>query len=181
LEAGSDSPFEGLAPTQLPGFTRRARPRFERLDVELIPGSNIRPYPLATHSDLRSPVTPASPARPGEIIPLYMTGLGPVDPPVATGAPGPSEPLASLVLPLRCSFPGSENTPAPEIVFAGLAPGLIGSYLVSLRVPQETRSTELEFRCTIDAEDVFEYDQIAIPIRTRPVAPRTRGFFNRPN
>ena len=86
-----------------------------------------QPYALAVHGDWNGLITAENRARPGEVIHLYMTGLGPVAPAVETGAPSPAEPPARVVLPLACS-------PA-EVLFAGLAPGFAGYYQVTLRIP----------------------------------------------
>ena len=100
---------------------------------------SLSPYPLATRQDFSALITRANPARRGEIIHLYMTGLGPVEPAVASGEPGPSDPPARLITPLRCVFfPG--EIPA-EVFFAGLAPGFVGYYQVSLRIPLDAQSS----------------------------------------
>jgi uncharacterized protein (TIGR03437 family) len=85
-------------------------------------------------------VTPENRARSGEIIHLYMTGLGPVDPPVETEAPSPSNPPARLRLPLSCRFAGDDRfmtEQAADILFAGLAPGFAGYYQVTIRIPDD--------------------------------------------
>ena len=65
------------------------------------------------HSDF-SLVSTASPAKVGETVLIYLTGLGAVTPPVAAGAAAPSNPLASATVPdvyidgvkARVVFPG---------------------------------------------------------------------------
>jgi uncharacterized protein (TIGR03437 family) len=112
---------------------------------------SLSPYPLAVHEDFSALITRANPSRRGEIVHLYMTGLGPVEPVVPTGEPAPSDPPARLVTPLRCVFfPG--EVPA-EVFFAGLAPGFVGYYQVSLRIPLEAKSSDGDtlFSCGISA------------------------------
>jgi len=77
----------------------------------------------------------------GTIIQVYATGLGPTDPAVKTGEPGPSNPAAVLVAgtQLTATLGG---VPA-EIQFKGLAPGYVGLYQVNLKVPSGLPSGEL--------------------------------------
>ena len=84
------------------------------------------------NSDL-TPVTPSSPAVRGEIVAIYATGLGPVNPPVATGAPAPSaEPFARTTDTPLVSFGGVYAATVP---FSGLAPRYVGVYQVNAQVP----------------------------------------------
>jgi len=83
----------------------------------------------------------ANPAVRGTIIQVYATGLGPTDPAVKTGEPGPSNPAAVLVAgtQLTATLGG---VPA-EIQFKGLAPGYVGLYQVNLKVPSGLPSGDL--------------------------------------
>ncbi len=78
------------------------------------------------HQDWSGIVSLASPARPGEAIHFYILGLGPVDPPVKDGEPGPTSPLSLVTTPVQCNAP---------VLFAGLAPGLIGFYQLDVHLP----------------------------------------------
>jgi uncharacterized protein (TIGR03437 family) len=78
------------------------------------------------HQDWSSAVLYSIPARPGEFIHYYVLGVGPVDHPVASGKPSPSQPLSNAISPPVCDW---------EVAFAGLAPGLTGFYQLTLRVP----------------------------------------------
>ena len=69
----------------------------------------------------------------GEIVQFYFTGLGPVTPQVADGKPSPASPLSQLTTPLKTSFLLLGG--APQVLFAGLAPGLTGVYQVSIQLP----------------------------------------------
>jgi uncharacterized protein (TIGR03437 family) len=88
------------------------------------------PYVLAAHEDFRALVTEASPAREGEIVHLYATGLGAVSPPVATGAVTPNG-IYTAQAPLNCTF----GFQAATVLFAGLAPGTVGVNQIDVRVP----------------------------------------------
>ena len=72
--------------------------------------------PVAYHQDWSGPVTM-------DIVYLYATGLGPVQPAAQTGVPAGA---AMGTLPLSCNAP---------LMYAGLAPGLIGYYQLNVRMP----------------------------------------------
>jgi uncharacterized protein (TIGR03437 family) len=93
--------------------------------------------PLVVHEDFRGLVTQDDPAHPGEILHLYVTGLGPVSPAVRTGEPAPASPLSIVTEQLHVFWQGSlpTNMPRPEVLFAGLAPGMAGVYQVDVRTP----------------------------------------------
>ena len=135
LEISSpESPFE-QAPFLLPVGAQM--PRFIRSGVEvLIPGvANFQE--VIVNRDFTSLITAANPARTGDIVHLYMTGLGVVEPPVATNALTPLEPLSIPVAPFECAwFRDGEQRPI-ETLFAGLAPALIGVYQISFRLPAD--------------------------------------------
>jgi uncharacterized protein (TIGR03437 family) len=102
--------------------------------------------PTAVHEDWSALVTPESPARWGEIIHLYFNGLGPVSPRVPTGEAGPSDPPARVTGQFTCEFwDGGRN--ASEVLYAGLAPGMVGIYQVSLRVPAGLRTARPSLNC----------------------------------
>jgi len=112
---------------------------------------------VALHQDFQRFVTLESPAVPGEIVHLFMTGLGAVAPAVATGAPAPAIPPAKLassitfVLANYASHPTRTATYPVEVLFAGLAPNLVGVYQVSLRLPDSTPgSVSADFYLTME-------------------------------
>jgi len=72
-----------------------------------------------------------TPARAGEVISLYATGLGDVTPASPTGQSGPADPLSLATQPVAASIGG---VPA-KVTFAGLAPGYVGVYQVNVLVP----------------------------------------------
>lgn len=77
--------------------------------------------------------TPSTPAPAGGAIQLFMTGQGAVDPAIATGAPS-TAPYPVPLLPVTARIGGRD---AP-VLFAGLAPGLVGLLQVNLEIPRET-------------------------------------------
>jgi uncharacterized protein (TIGR03437 family) len=87
------------------------------------------------HADF-SLVTAASPAKSGETIQVFLTGLGTVTGNTAAGAAGPANPLATTVLPVDIGIIGSDgNFYDGTVTFAGLAPNLGGLYQVNVTLP----------------------------------------------
>jgi uncharacterized protein (TIGR03437 family) len=78
------------------------------------------------HADF-SLVSPSSPAKVGETVQIFLTGLGAVTPPVAAGAAGPSNPLSTTIVP-DVYIDGVFAT----TVFSGLAPTLGGLYQLNV-------------------------------------------------
>jgi uncharacterized protein (TIGR03437 family) len=71
------------------------------------------------------------PAKPGEAIVIYGVGFGPVVPNTPAGEIAPASSRLSGSLQFLFS-----QTPAPEIPYAGLAPGYVGLYQFDIVVPQ---------------------------------------------
>lgn len=76
-------------------------------------------------------ITAANPARRGELLLLYATGMGAVDPPVPAGEAAPSSPPSSTVVAVRIEAGGI----AADVSFSGLAPGYAGLYQVNFSIP----------------------------------------------
>jgi adhesin/invasin len=74
------------------------------------------------------------PAKAGDALVIYCTGLGAVNPPVATGAAAPFSPLASTTLPATVTIGGVQQ----NIFFKGLTPGFAGLYQVNVIVQPGT-------------------------------------------
>jgi uncharacterized protein (TIGR03437 family) len=86
-------------------------------------------YAAAQHGDYTT-ITPQSPAQPGETIVAYLTGLGPVTPSVADGAPGPV-PAATANATYTVYIDGTQAT----TVFVGLTPQAVGLAQINLTIP----------------------------------------------
>jgi uncharacterized protein (TIGR03437 family) len=71
------------------------------------------------------------PAKRGESISIYGTGLGDVSNRPGLGSPSPSNPLASTLVKPTVTI-GGVNA---NVSFAGLAPGFVGLYQVNAQVP----------------------------------------------
>ncbi len=96
----------------------------------------------ALHSDF-SLITDQRPARAGDTILLFGTGLGAVTPAPNTGEPPAG--LTSLTGDLRVTIGGQQ---AP-VRFAGLAPGFVGLYQINADVPAGV-SGQPEIRLVVD-------------------------------
>lgn len=72
------------------------------------------------------------PARRGEVVEIYATGLGAVTNPPVLGEAARSEPLSRTVQQPVVTIGGERA----EVFFSGLTPGLTGLYQVNARVPQ---------------------------------------------
>jgi len=87
---------------------------------------------IIVKSDQITLARPVTPAERGEIIVIYCTGLGAVDPPVVLGQPAPV-PAAKTRTAVKVTIGGK---PA-EVLFSGLTPGFAGLYQVNARVPAD--------------------------------------------
>lgn len=76
----------------------------------------------------------ARPARRGEYVSIFLTGLGAVTNQPASGAPGPSQtPISETILKPTVMIGGVAATP----VFSGLAPFFAGVYQVNVQIPDD--------------------------------------------
>ncbi len=83
---------------------------------------------IVLHQDGLTLVTPQNPARRREVITLYATGLGVLNPAVETGAPAAANGTQAQV---TITF-GTVNG---EVEYAGAAPGFAGLNQINVRIP----------------------------------------------
>jgi uncharacterized protein (TIGR03437 family) len=83
------------------------------------------------HADY-SVVNHDNPALPGEIVQVFLTGLGATSPVVSDGASAPTKPLATVSGPVNVYVGGSLVT---NIQFKGLTPGLASLYQLNVQIP----------------------------------------------
>ena len=121
-------------------------------------------YGATEHVD-GSIVTAANPAKIGETVAVFVTGLGAVTPTIADGAPGPTDTLSEVT-------PGSVTAAiggvAATVTFAGLAPQLSGLYQIDITVPAGL--TAGDNHLYISGPDAYN-SQSLIPISTATSAP----------
>jgi uncharacterized protein (TIGR03437 family) len=118
----SGSPFEQNQTVTVRGMF----PRFEPLG----PGESSVLGFKAVRGDFSGLLT--SNPHPGDVIVLYMTGLGPVSEAVPTGQPAPVDHAVPITGQFTCTF---DPYGSAETLFAGLAPGAVGIYQVNVRLP----------------------------------------------
>ena len=112
------------------------------------PGSNRR-YIAALDGSFVL-ISGSNPARRGQVAQLYVNGLGPVDRTPGNGQISPSEPLARTTTNPLVTIGGR---PA-QLLFSGLAPGIVGLYQVNVVVPADS-PTGPEVELTIQKDGVF--------------------------
>jgi uncharacterized protein (TIGR03437 family) len=88
-------------------------------------------YAAALHAADNSPVTTSNPAKIGEYISVYVTGLGAVSPAITDGAPGPVESLSQTTGKIAVGVAGRAAT----VSYSGLAPQLAGLYQINFQMP----------------------------------------------
>jgi uncharacterized protein (TIGR03437 family) len=112
-------------------------------------------------------VSVEEPSAPGETIVLYGTGFGATKP-VASGL-SLLKRAAPIVGGVQISLNGVDLDP-DAIEYAGVQPGLAGTYQIRLRLPFDV-ADDPEVRVTVDG--VTTQEGIRIPVRTVVVAPES--------
>ena len=82
------------------------------------------------------PGAPSRPARRGEFLEVYATGLGPVTNQPATGAPAAATEVSHTTILPTATIGGEQAT----VSFAGLTPGFVGLYQINVEVPEAAPS-----------------------------------------
>jgi uncharacterized protein (TIGR03437 family) len=107
-------------------------------------------WKVVAHENFAGLVTSANPAKPGEVINLYASGFGPVANQPPDGEPAPSFPLSPLLTPLTVNMILSPSqTVTPTVLFAGLAPGTVGYYQVSIQLPGSLPAGVFSLQATV--------------------------------
>jgi uncharacterized protein (TIGR03437 family) len=87
------------------------------------------------------------PAKPGDIVALYATGLGLTNPPFAAGVlPGSAVWAAGS---FQISL-GGVPLPAANVLYAGVAPGTPGEYQINIQLPASTPDGNLPVVMTVN-------------------------------
>ena len=76
-------------------------------------------------------VDAANPAKAGDVVVVYCTGLGATNPAVRSGEAAPPSPLAKVVMPVAVTIGGQPGM----VQYAGLTPNFVGLYQVNVQVP----------------------------------------------
>ena len=88
--------------------------------------------------------TPDNPAAAGDVIIIYFTGGGALDPPVETGRPAPTAPLSRVVAKAAALIGGDEIVP----LFTGATPGFAGLIQANVVLPADLEAGD--HRLSID-------------------------------
>lgn len=110
------------------------------------PVTNLPTVFRASNNEL---ATDSNPVHKNDTIVIYLTGLGQTSPAIATGNPGPSSPLASVLNTPQVTLGGA----ALPLSFAGLTPGAVGVYQINARIPSSV-TTGLGIPLTISQAGV---------------------------
>ena len=95
---------------------------------------------IAQHGANSAYVTANSPAKPGEVVVIYLSGMGATNPAVKSGQPAPSsEPLARVTNQPTVTLDGQ----TASVQFAGLSPASVGLYQINFVVPKGARTGDL--------------------------------------
>ena len=174
-EVAIQAPWE-LPPGDVP-FSLDIAGDSQFIDSELVKVSPLAPaFELSSadngialfKGDFSGPVT-AWPS-PGDIVQTYMTGLGPVQGSPQTGVPAPSDVLMPLTAAIDCTV--NPQQIAVPVLFAGLAPGTIGIYQVSLQWPASAEQRPLStLQCHITTSDGSASTVGLLPLSLSSVQP----------
>jgi len=99
-----------------------------------------------------------NPAHPGDVITLYLTGMGATTPPVATGTLAPSSPLSTTVVQPQVTI----DTASADILFSGLTPGGVGLYQINIRIPAGIRTGDLQL---VVSQNGVASNTAVVPVR----------------
>ena len=99
-------------------------------------------YAVALNGTTNSLIGPNNPALPGDVVVLYVTGLGPLNQNLVDGFGGPSNPPADTVDPFEVLVAGEQCT----VLFSGLAPGFVGLYQINLVLPGDLPAGNLDIQ-----------------------------------
>jgi uncharacterized protein (TIGR03437 family) len=119
-------------------------------------------YARAQHTDY-SLVTPSSPAKPGETLFVYLTGLGTVTPSVSDGYAAPQDSLTKTTQTITAQIGGQ----TAAVSFSGLTPSSVSLGQVNVVVP--TTATAGDNVIAISGPDSFSSEAL-IPISTTSAA-----------
>ncbi|HSB18003.1 MAG TPA: SBBP repeat-containing protein [Bryobacteraceae bacterium] len=123
-------------------------------------------YGAIQHAADYSLVTPSNPAVRGEVVIVYATGLGPVEPMPETGLAVPVSPLSETVEQPTVTIGGQ---PA-EVLFSGLAPGFAGLYQLNVRIPPDAPEGDAELRVSLPTiRDAWVWEIKLVPRISQPV------------
>lgn len=130
------------------------------------PDAEGPPLTLAANQNFSALITRANPAAPGDIVHFYLTGLGAVENEPPTGHAAPTvPPLPATRDPVVCGSAGHGWL----VLYAGLAPGLVGVYQLTLQIPSDPPFTPDGTTGTACFTSRLNWAQVNVPVRTAAV------------
>lgn len=146
---------------------------------------------LVTHAD-GTPVSPRSPAKGGEALVAYATGLGQTNPPLASGQPAMAAASAQTEFGVDVNYhanalatkPGARSPwllPAAAVFYAGATPGFPGLYQINFIVPpppdglspcadwttMPPGTNVTQTNLTVSIGSVYSFDGVAICVQPK--------------
>lgn len=120
---------DSLAGPAIPIMLQSAAPSLFQLDAATV---------LAVHLN-GSTITAASPARPGEVVVLFASGLGPTNP---AAIPNQIPQQAASVTPMSSFSMMINGSPvsSQQILYAGVVPTFAGLFQINVQLPASTPS-----------------------------------------
>ena len=120
---------DGLAGPAIPIMLQSAAPSLFQLDATTV---------LAVHLD-GSTITAASPAKAGEVVVLFASGVGPTNP---AAIPNQIPQQAASVTPISSFTMLMNGAPVnpQQILYAGVAPTFAGLFQINVQLPNDTPS-----------------------------------------
>ncbi len=117
---------------------------------------NGGPYAIMTTPEGALTGIPGSPVHAGDVIVLYVIGLGPTAPVVASGTASPGPPSLGLIPdPTQiCYMQQSPFLPPNcyDVAFVGLTPGFVGLYQINATIPSGLPSGNVPFFFTVGGQ-----------------------------
>ena len=118
-----------------------------------------------------SAISMENPAIPGETLRITATGLGPTNPPVGTGMPAPSAPLAVAVDTPSVEVAGSDAA----VLSAVLSPGFVGFFQVNFTLPADLAAGTHALTLEIGGQTS---NVVMIPVGAAAVVPTVGGIVS---
>ncbi len=116
-------------------------------------------------------ITARNPARPGDVLILFLTGIGQLSNRPASGSLAPASPLATALSNPTVTIGGRPAT----VFFAGLAPGYVGLGQINIQLPQFSAVAVGQRQSTGTLPLVVRFGEHSSPAVNLPVAGTTGG------
>ncbi len=109
---------------------------------------------------------PSRPAKPGEFLSIYASGVSPLHEVLPAGVPAPLDHTVPTTDPVMVVVGGVEVTP----VFSGLAPGQVGLYQVNIQLPAAVPAgdaVQMYLKVTLRDGSILTSNTVTIAVQGR--------------